>query len=109
MATAEDFTFPQPPVLSRTSSRKSFSYVERDCEDDGEEEKMDMLWEDFNEELSKIQGPRMQFSDLPETGFRCGAVVSGKKPPSVAVFVKVMKKVFLFYNSHHRTVKKPSR
>lgn len=88
--------------------------------DEDEEEKMDMLWEDLNDEFSRSCGKMAQNSDTSSPGrevqINCvkalklskanGHMLSGKKP-SILVFIKVLKKVFLMHNSH-RTIKKRS-
>ncbi|KAF7140350.1 hypothetical protein RHSIM_Rhsim06G0096700 [Rhododendron simsii] len=107
--------------------RKSFSYVEQGPKAAQEgrgwrngEEKMDLLWEDFNEELSRIQGSDCKNYEVsPGRGaanqFACvqgkrllksgGGTVCSVKRPGVVVFMKVLKRVFLLHSSH-RTVKK---
>ncbi|KAA8546326.1 hypothetical protein F0562_002935 [Nyssa sinensis] len=101
---------------TKYSQRKSFSCIEGSMKTatEDEEEKMDMLWEDLNEELSKSCGSR------PDSGVSPGIVVefgrmqkalklsktgiSGKRS-SVVVFMKVLKNLFLLHKSHG-TVKK---
>lgn len=88
-------------------------------DDDDEEDKMDMLWEDLNDEFSRRScGKKVQNSDISSPGrevqISCvkalklskanGHIFSGKKP-SILVFIKVLKKVFRMQNSH-RTIKK---
>lgn len=108
---------------------KSFSCVERGPKaahgvgSGKEEEKMDSLWEDFNEELSRTQGstynycefsPGRRAADHCVQGLKLskrgggGAVISGKRQPGVVVFMKVLKRVFLLHSSH-RTVKNRTR
>ncbi|KAI3464404.1 hypothetical protein Pfo_021067 [Paulownia fortunei] len=86
--------------------------------DEEEEEKMDMLWENLNDEFSRSCGKMAQNSDISSPGrevqISCakalklskanGHMLSGKKP-IILVFIKVLKKVFLTQNSH-RTIKK---
>ncbi|XP_058217412.1 uncharacterized protein LOC131328487 [Rhododendron vialii] len=107
--------------------RESLSYVEQSPKAAQEgrgwrngEEKMDLLWEDFNEELSRIQGSECKNSEVSPghraaNQFACvqgkrllksggGTVCSGKRP-GVVVFMKVLKRVFLLHSSH-RMVKK---
>ncbi|GLU16404.1 hypothetical protein SLE2022_328390 [Rubroshorea leprosula] len=112
--------------------RKSCSYVEKGSKvsrrlgytEDGEE-KMDLLWEDFNEELSRSCSSRMGSSgcssrmgssgcssDVVE--LNCvqslklsktnGGMFSPKKP-SIVVFFKSFRKLFLLHSSHHRLAK----
>lgn len=98
------------------------------CEE--EEEKMDMLWEDFNEELSRSRGrpdvssswssststsPR-ETAELGGVKARMvsganGALVSARRTPApgVVVLIKVLKKLFLLHHGHstHGSMKKP--
>ncbi|KAI8550798.1 hypothetical protein RHMOL_Rhmol06G0135300 [Rhododendron molle] len=112
----------------KSINRKSFSYVDQQgpkAAQEGRgwrngEENMDSLWEDFNEESSRIQGSECKNSQVSPgrraaNQFACvqgkrllksggGTVCSGKRP-GVVVFMKVLKRVFLLHSSH-RTVKK---
>ncbi|CAK9155492.1 unnamed protein product [Ilex paraguariensis] len=115
-------TFPVPKQISY-SQRKSFSCIERGARiesSDDEDDKMDMLWEDFNEEFSRscesglesdISPGRMvelscvQALKLSKNG---GHALARKRPPSLVVFMKVLKKFFLVHNSH-RPINKRSR
>ncbi|KAL7118141.1 hypothetical protein ACP275_03G116700 [Erythranthe tilingii] len=88
-----------------------------------DEDKMDMLWEDLNDEFSRIGcGSKAQIrSDVSSPGrevkISCVKALKlskanrnmfdGKKP-SILVFIKVLKKVFVVQNSH-RTIKKHAR
>jgi hypothetical protein len=106
------------------SQRKSFSCVEGGSgklvindgkEEDDEEEKMDMLWEDFNEELSKTCSSRSNIKSSSRDnmlGFGCvkalttsknntSATLSTRKP-GIVVIMKVLKKFFLLQNSHRK-------
>ncbi|XP_052203054.1 uncharacterized protein LOC127808518 [Diospyros lotus] len=106
--------------------RKSFSYAERGLKgDDEEEDKMDMLWEDFDDSKGACYGSGMEPAEVTSPGrvaaeLGCagalnklskrgggGAVFSGKKPSAV-VLVKVLKKLFLLRNYTQRSVKKPT-
>ncbi|KAL6962039.1 hypothetical protein U1Q18_036994 [Sarracenia purpurea var. burkii] len=102
--------------------RKSFSYIERGggaraTRDDGDEEeaeKMDVLWEDFNEEIWSTRRSGIEYSDTSPGragDFGCvgalkfsrtggGGTVFSSKKRGVVVFMKVLKKVFLIQNSH---------
>ncbi|GLT58761.1 hypothetical protein SLA2020_316290 [Shorea laevis] len=103
--------------------RKSCSYVEKGSKvsrrvgyTEVGEEKMDLLWEDFNEELSRSCSSRMGSSgcssDMVELG--CvqplqlsktnGGMFSPKKP-SIVVFFKSFRKLFLVHSFHHRLAK----
>lgn len=89
-------------------------------DDDEEEEKMDMLWQDLNDEFSRNSGKIAQNCDVHSPGngveINCvkalklsknnGHMISGKKT-NILVFIKALKKVFLLHNSH-RTIKKRS-
>ncbi|KAJ4826173.1 hypothetical protein Tsubulata_034269 [Turnera subulata] len=79
------------------------------------EDKMDMLWEDFNTEELFPRSTDTEKSDsdvvsigcvealrLPKTG--SGAIFAAKKP-SLVVFMKVLKKLFLLHNSHRSVVR----
>ncbi|XP_047307352.1 uncharacterized protein LOC124910715 [Impatiens glandulifera] len=108
---------------SSQSRRKSFSYVEENRElhsFDGEEIKMDVLWEDFmNEEVSKSCGFLMEADEINTVeygrkqrslkltkGVTGGkVVVSGKRAAGLLLFLRVMKKFVLFHNSQ-RSIKK---
>uniref|UniRef100_A0A1J3IMU3 Uncharacterized protein n=1 Tax=Noccaea caerulescens TaxID=107243 RepID=A0A1J3IMU3_NOCCA len=103
---------------------KSFSYVDtRSCWNDKAEEKMDMLWEDLNEELP----PRSQSLRIDPGGDYGGekkssllsnessavAVGSGmkltkntptkKKSPNVLVLIRILKKFLVLRSSSQRS------
>lgn len=98
---------------TRNIQRKSFSCV-HGKEDDHEEEKMDMLWEDFNEELARASNARTSASssrDRVELGCVKGLItsknngagaLSTKKPGMVVIVKLVLKKLFLLQSSHRR-------
>lgn len=69
-----------------------------------EEEKMDMLWEDLNEELLSKHGDSE--SSMGEEMVRLSCVPALRKPGMV-VFIKVLKKLFLLHSSHRRPTKTP--
>ncbi|EEF35571.1 uncharacterized protein LOC8262733 [Ricinus communis] len=112
--------------LYKPAQRKSFSWEEKGSKygevDDGDdkEEKMDMLWEDFNEEITSLKRSQStsRFDSDHDMANRVGcvhqlqsvklnktstAMVSPKKPATAGfvVFIKVLKKLFLLHNSHH--------
>ncbi|XP_028072660.1 uncharacterized protein LOC114274874, partial [Camellia sinensis] len=99
----------EKPIGNKQS--KSFSYVERGVkagkEDDGEE-KMDMLWEDLNEEISRTYGSKLEYSEMSPAGkvaeFGRVQVFSGKKSSVVVVYMKVLKKLFSL--NSQRSIKK---
>ncbi|GFP81359.1 hypothetical protein PHJA_000279200 [Phtheirospermum japonicum] len=139
MATLEDdFTFPaaaatdspprfidSPPLWRRptTAHEKPGKLKGKEAEEfkksrnfnEDEEEKMDVLWENLNDESSRNGGKIAENRDIssssPEDGvqIRCakslklsrtnGQMFSGKKP-IIFVFIKVVKKVLLMQNSH---------
>ncbi|XP_055835109.1 uncharacterized protein LOC129903582 [Solanum dulcamara] len=100
------------PLISNKSNyinqRKSFSYIEGDAamkrmnienEDDQEEEKMDMLWENLNEEMSnQIMTRTTCGKDAKKVEYKCVKSLNlskASKRPSLVVLIKVLKKVFL--------------
>lgn len=118
----KDYCF-WPKPMEYISQRKSFSHVEtggklgiKDGKEDGdhEEQKMDMLWENFNEELSKNSSSRsntssrMQFGCVRalKTSQSNSATLTTKKPGMV-VILKVLKKLFLIQNSNNRKLQRP--
>ncbi|KAM7519173.1 hypothetical protein LguiB_018135 [Lonicera macranthoides] len=105
----ETFSNSKPIIISNINRRKSLSYIDDYCSDDGDE-KMDMLWEDLNEEYSKNCGlvPVPDSGGSPGSMVRFGCVKGGGKRPNMVVFVKVLKKLFVLHNSH-RSIKKRSR
>ncbi|PIN10899.1 hypothetical protein CDL12_16501 [Handroanthus impetiginosus] len=74
--------------------------------EDEDEEKMDMLWEDLNDESSRNSEKIGQKSDVCVKALKLSKA-NGKKNLSIVVFIKVLKKFFLMHNSH-RTIKKRS-
>lgn len=110
--------------LSSFQEMRGGSAKVRNCtsHDEDEEEKMDMLWENLNDDqFSRNCGETAQNSDISsprrDMQIRCvkalklskasGHIISGKKT-SILVFIKVLKKVFLMHNSQ-RAIKNPSR
>ncbi|KAH0776044.1 hypothetical protein KY290_007455 [Solanum tuberosum] len=88
------------------NQRKSFSHIEgvaamkRMIEDeDEEEEKMDMLWENLNEEMSnKIMTKTSCGKNTKKVEYKCVKSLNlskASKRPSLVVLIKVLKKVFL--------------
>ncbi|KAF8085947.1 hypothetical protein N665_0641s0004 [Sinapis alba] len=100
---------------------KSFSYVERkSLWSDKTEEKMDLLWEDFNEELlPRSQSLRIEFggekkpSLFPDESSvvaeGCGLKLTKKTPlkkkmnPNVLVLMRVLKKLLVMRSSSRRS------
>ncbi|OWM65737.1 uncharacterized protein LOC116199353 [Punica granatum] len=84
-----------------------------------DEEKMDMLWEDFNEELlssSPLKIRRRGKSEKDMSGrFGCVKSLSISKAnadrPGVVALLKVLRKLFLIHssNQNHQTLKKGQR
>ncbi|XP_027348634.1 uncharacterized protein LOC113860166 [Abrus precatorius] len=109
--------------LAAEARRKSFSYVENCrkriglCNDYEEElDRMDLLWEDFNEELSTTTGSATS-SSREVVEFRCAppltvaktnnsALIPTKNKPGMVVIVKVMKKLFSINNSQGKSRKR---
>ncbi|OMO94557.1 hypothetical protein COLO4_16292 [Corchorus olitorius] len=92
--------------------RRSISYVERSKKvvAEEEEEKMDLLWEDFNEELA-TSGSSKEALKLSETN-AASAMFAPRRPAGMLVFMRVLRKLFLLHTSHrslnHRTWQTPS-
>ncbi|XP_020221907.1 uncharacterized protein LOC109804484 [Cajanus cajan] len=99
--------------LVAEAQRKSFSYVEN-CRkkiglEEEEDERMDLLWEDLNEELYTTTGSATS-SSREVVEFRCvpsltvanankGALLPTRNKPGMVVIVKVIKKLFSINNS----------
>ncbi|KAG6432696.1 hypothetical protein SASPL_104281 [Salvia splendens] len=95
-----------------------FSKGSKERDDEEGEEKMDMLWEDLNEDRFAKNGlnsdtspPRREVRVSCIRGLRLskanGHIISGKKT-SILLFIKALKKVFLMHNSQRGINKKPS-
>ncbi|GMJ15169.1 hypothetical protein like AT1G71910 [Hibiscus trionum] len=117
MGTTEEFSFPtstdlyrcgiESPPLWRLSPHKKAKGKEEEEEDKGsklsedEEEKMDILWEDFNEELGggrsrgRASEQHMKLSK-PNGGVFCPST----RRAGVLVFMRALRKLFLLHNSH---------
>ncbi|KAK7315484.1 hypothetical protein VNO77_34034 [Canavalia gladiata] len=109
--------------LVAEARRKSFSSIENrrkrigldNDNDDDEKDKMDLLWEDFNEELSSTTTGSATSSSREVVEFRCapptltvaktnnGALLPPKNKPGMVVIVKVMKKLFSINNSQGKS------
>ncbi|XWS23344.1 hypothetical protein CRYUN_Cryun28dG0005000 [Craigia yunnanensis] len=119
----EEDCFPDGP--DKRQERKGFSNLEKGSklskkvvdEDEDEEEKMDLLWEDFNEELPISRSSRSS-GNMVELG--CGQTLKlsknngamfSPKRPGMLVFMRVLRKLFLLHNSQrsvkHRTWQTP--
>ncbi|KAK7380607.1 hypothetical protein VNO78_33122 [Psophocarpus tetragonolobus] len=105
--------------LVAEAHRKSFSYVEsrkRFGLEEEEDDRMDLLWEDFNEELystTTTTGSATSSSSREVVEFRCApslsvvakanntnrSLISTKNKAGMVVIVKVMKKLFSINNS----------
>lgn len=99
--------------------RKSFSYVENRRGKNGfeeEEDKMDLLWEDFNEQLYSTTTGSATSSSREVVEFRCAqeltvaktchnGLLPSKNKPAMVVIVKVIKKLFSIHNSQGRSRK----
>ncbi|CAJ1948006.1 unnamed protein product [Sphenostylis stenocarpa] len=101
--------------------RKSFSCVEDRRKkiglDEEEEDKMDLLWEDFNEELYSTTTGSATSSSREVVELRCAQgltvakssnshLLPTKNKAAMLVIVKVMKKLFSIHNSQGRSRKK---
>ncbi|TKY46147.1 hypothetical protein E2542_SST28183 [Spatholobus suberectus] len=100
--------------------RKSFSNVENVRKRIGLEEgedRMDLLWEDFNEELYSTTTGSATSSSREVVEFRCapaltvaktnnGALLPTKNKPGMVVIVKVMKKLFSINNFQGKSRKR---
>ncbi|KAJ0087338.1 hypothetical protein Patl1_07834 [Pistacia atlantica] len=128
MAGTDEFSFPSNEEDERAKARLGY------CKEDDEEEKMDVLWEDFNEDLlgssasssssstSRLKSGKrsasggdmvemgcVQALKLPRNPGAANAIFSSRKPGFV-VFIKVLKKLFLLHHhSHSRTSVKNNR
>ena len=99
--------------------RKSFSCVEDRRRKHGfeeEEDKMDLLWEDFNEELYSTTTGSATSSSREVVEFRCAqeltvaktchnGLIPSKNKPAMVVIVKVIKKLFSIHNSQGKSRK----
>ncbi|MCE0481437.1 hypothetical protein HAX54_039205 [Datura stramonium] len=94
------------PLMSNyINQRKSFSYIEgvaamKRIFEDEEEEKMDMLWENLNEEISNQITTRTSCGKdhTKKVDYKCVKSLNlskASKRPSLVVLIKVLKKVFL--------------
>ncbi|KAK6257896.1 hypothetical protein QUC31_001355 [Theobroma cacao] len=119
----EEDCFPDRPE-KKHQERKSFSYVEKGSKvsskkvaAEDEEEKMDLLWEDFNEELPTSRSSRSS-GDMVELGCaqalklsKNNAAMFPPRRPGMLVFMRVLRKLFLVHNSQrsvkHRTWQTP--
>ncbi|RDX80021.1 hypothetical protein CR513_39475, partial [Mucuna pruriens] len=104
--------------LVAESQRKSFSYVENVRKRIGleeEEDRMDLLWEDFNEELYSTTTGSATSSSREVVEFRCasaltvaksndGALFPTRNKPGMVLIVKVIKKLFSINNSQERAL-----
>ncbi|XWS24833.1 hypothetical protein CRYUN_Cryun27aG0018900 [Craigia yunnanensis] len=117
----EEDCFPDRP--DKHQERKSFSYVEKGSKlskkvvAEDEEEKMDLLWDDFNEELPRSRSSRSS-EDMVELGCaqalklsKSSAAMFSPRRPGMLVFLRVLRKLFLLHNSQrsvkHRTWQTP--
>ncbi|KAK8684146.1 hypothetical protein V6N13_040177 [Hibiscus sabdariffa] len=127
MGTTEEFSFPttadlypcgieSPPLWHRSPAESPHRKAKGKQEEDDkgskpsdkagaegdEEEKMDMLWEDFNEELGG--GSRGRSSEegmkLSKPSGSGGMFCPSPRRAGVLVFIRVLRKLFLLHNSH---------
>ncbi|XP_073136154.1 uncharacterized protein [Henckelia pumila] len=99
----------------KASSSNSIDHRKENAPNDDEEEKMDMLWEDLNEEFSRNSGkiPQKISTEISSPGravqVRCIKAMklskaNGKKS-NILVFIKIVKRAFAIHNSR-RSIKK---
>ncbi|CAL0328533.1 unnamed protein product [Lupinus luteus] len=75
--------------------------------DHDQEHRMDLLWEDFNEQLSSKTGSDTEFRSwaqgltVAKTKSKTNALVPTKNKPSMEMIVKVLKKLFSINSNHH--------
>ncbi|XP_011659753.1 uncharacterized protein LOC105436259 [Cucumis sativus] len=115
------------PSASLQRRRRFLSDAAVNCEEEEEAEaaeKMDVLWENFNEELSRSRRSRLMKTaeteenetvkarrrmaefNLSETS---GAMATRRKTMGKTAFVKVLKKLFLMHNNSRRNLQTRSR
>ncbi|XWS41206.1 hypothetical protein CRYUN_Cryun17cG0060800 [Craigia yunnanensis] len=77
----------------------SFQMNERDSDDP---EKMDMLWEEFNEELKRVSSLRSrkdaQALKMTKTGIGSGMIYHKQQSKSMLATIKTLKKIFFLRN-----------
>ncbi|KDP47107.1 hypothetical protein JCGZ_03915 [Jatropha curcas] len=113
------FPLKDKQIKNNIGQRKSFSWVE-------DEEKMDMLWEDFNEDLmlkrnyscgnsSRFSGSHdmVNMGCVPIQSLRPsvrnnGAMISAPRKPNAGfeVFMKALKRVFLLHQNHSPRIRR---
>ncbi|CAA3012583.1 Hypothetical predicted protein [Olea europaea subsp. europaea] len=91
------------PNNTNHNPRTNFSSV--DSTND-EEEKMDMLWEDMNEKFPARTSGRSPAREVKISRVRTLKLSKAKKKPSMVVFLKVLKRIFVMNNSRHHSTKK---
>ncbi|XVE60800.1 hypothetical protein DITRI_Ditri05aG0156100 [Diplodiscus trichospermus] len=108
-----------PHIPDKHQERKSFSNEEKGSNlskkvaAEDEEEKMDLLWEDFNEELPRSCSSGSS-EDMIELGCaqalklsKSNAALFSPRRPGMFIFMRVLRKLFLLHNSQrsvkHRT------
>uniref|UniRef100_I1JD79 Uncharacterized protein n=1 Tax=Glycine max TaxID=3847 RepID=I1JD79_SOYBN len=110
-------------LVAAEAHRKSFSYVENRKKRFGLEEdenRMDMLWEDFNEELYSTTGSATSSSrEVVELRYAPALTVAKtnnssllptkNNKPGMVVIVKVMKKLFSINNSRAQVLPQSSK
>ena len=116
---------PPDPSLSGTEElgAAATKVVRRNGGRNDKEEKMDMLWEDFNTEERLTRSHSSSRLDTETVSMGCVEALSMSKPnngtaifsprkPGMVVFMKVLKRLFLIHNSHrsvkHRSSYRPS-
>ncbi|XWS21899.1 hypothetical protein CRYUN_Cryun30bG0095400 [Craigia yunnanensis] len=99
------------PDRSDKQQERSFPYIEKGSKlsnkvvAEDEEEKMDLLWEDFNKELPRSRSSRSS-GDMIELGraqalklSKSNTAMFSPRRPGMLVFMRVLRKLFLLHNS----------
>ncbi|CAA3017175.1 uncharacterized protein LOC111386426 [Olea europaea var. sylvestris] len=94
------------PTSKNTSHNPRTNFTTDDSTND-EGEKMDILWEDLNEEFSSRTSDMSSHAREVETScVKTLKLSKAKKKPSIVVFLKVLKRVFVMNNFRHQSIKK---
>ncbi|CAI9787008.1 unnamed protein product [Fraxinus pennsylvanica] len=93
------------PTSKNTSHNSRTNFTTDDSSND-EEEKMDMLWEDLNEEFTSPTSDTSPAREVKISRVRTLKLLEAKKKPSIVVFLKVLKRVFVMNNCRHQSIKK---
>ncbi|XP_039065502.1 uncharacterized protein LOC120210931 [Hibiscus syriacus] len=112
MVTTEEFSFPttttdlfscgieSPPLWNVSPAVSPVRKAKgKEGEHENEEEKMDMLWEDFNEELGGGSRERSSEQNTKLWKINGGMFSSSTRRVGIRVFMKVLRKLFLLHSS----------